>query len=151
MLQYFKYRILLLIDEKPTKTTSYDVPQALVARNCHPPCFNSVYIFIFNKISLSFHLFFLILTYSCPYSYNFMLTATYIYRPYIYILKSYTCSLRVHLMHLISIMSFKLGHELIPKRHTFSPLFLFYAYDSSVLQNFKIFIHLLLRFSHSAF
>ena len=36
MLQYFKYRILLLIEEKPTKTTSYDVPQALVARNYHP-------------------------------------------------------------------------------------------------------------------
>ena len=37
----------------------------------------SVYISIFNKNSLLFHLFFLNLTCSCPYSYNFMLTATY--------------------------------------------------------------------------
>jgi hypothetical protein len=37
----------------------------------------------------------------------------------------------------------------IPKRHFLSPLCLFCAYDSSVLQNFKIFTHLLLNFSHS--
>ena len=34
-------------------------------------------------MSLSFHLFFLNLTYSCPYSCNLMLTATYMFRPYI--------------------------------------------------------------------
>jgi hypothetical protein len=34
----------------------------------------SVYIYIFNKMSLLFHLFFLNLTCSCPYSYNLMLT-----------------------------------------------------------------------------
>ena len=110
-------------------------------------------------ISLLFHFFFLILTCSCPYSYNHMLTATYICRPNIYInypqarnsanvQKSYTCSLRLHLMHLISVMSFKQEHVSIPKRRTFSPLFLFCAYDTSVLQNFKIFIHLLFGFSH---
>ena len=55
------------------------------------------------------------------------------------------CSLRVHLLHLISIMSFKLGHVSIPKRRIFLPLFLFCAYDVSVLQNFKIFTHLLWR------
>jgi hypothetical protein len=43
--------------------------------------------------------------------------------------------------HLISIMSFKLGHVSIPKRRIFLPLFLFCAYDNSVLQNFKIFSH----------
>jgi hypothetical protein len=37
------------------------------------------------------------------------------------------------LIHLIHIISFKLGHVSIPKRRTFSPLFLLYAYDSSVL------------------
>ena len=56
-------------------------------------------------------------------------------------------SLRVHLMHLISIMSFKLSHVSIPKRRTVSPLFLFCANDSSVLQNFKIFTHLFFHFS----
>jgi hypothetical protein len=50
--------------------------------------------------------------------------------------KSYTCSLRVHLLHIISIMSFKLGYVSIPKRRIFSPLFLFCAYDR------------ILRFSH---
>jgi hypothetical protein len=35
----------------------------------------SVYVFIFNKISLLSHLFFLNLTCSCPYSYNLMLMA----------------------------------------------------------------------------
>jgi hypothetical protein len=34
-------------------------------------------------ISLLFHLFFLILTCSCPYSYNLMLTVPYMCRPYI--------------------------------------------------------------------
>ena len=57
-------------------------------------------------------------------------------------------SLRVHLVHLISIMSFKLGYVSIPKRRIFLPLFLFCAYDSSVLQNFKIFTHLLPNFSY---
>ena len=58
------------------------------------------------------------------------------------------CSLRVHLLHLISIMSFKLGHVSIPKRCIFLSLFLFSAYDSSVLQNFNIFTHLLPHFSY---
>jgi hypothetical protein len=45
-------------------------------------------------------------------------------------------------------LSFKLGHVSIPKRRIFLPLFLFCAYDSSVLQNFKIFTHLLSNFSY---
>jgi hypothetical protein len=45
-------------------------------------------------------------------------------------------------------MSFKLGHVSIPKRRIFLPLFLFCAYDSSVLQNFKIFTHLLPNISY---
>jgi hypothetical protein len=52
-------------------------------------------------------------------------------------------------MHLIPIISFQLGQVSIPTRRSFSPLFLFCAYDSSVLQNFKIFTHLLLYFSYS--
>ena len=36
----------------------------------------------------------------------------------------------------------------IPKKRIFLPLFLFCAYDSSVLQNFKIFTHLLPNFSY---
>jgi hypothetical protein len=42
----------------------------------------------------------------------------------------------------------KLGHVSIPKRRIFLPLFLFCAYDSSVLKNFKIFTHLLPNFSY---
>ena len=45
-------------------------------------------------------------------------------------------------------MSFKLGHVSIPKRRILLPLFLFCAYNSSVLQNFKIFTHLLPNFSY---
>ena len=45
-------------------------------------------------------------------------------------------------------MSFKPRHVSIPKRRIFLPLVLFCAYDSSVLQNFKIFTHLLPNFSH---
>ena len=45
-------------------------------------------------------------------------------------------------------MSFKLGHISIPKRRILLPLFLFCAHDSSVLQNFKIFTHLLPNFSY---
>ena len=50
--------------------------------------------------------------------------------------------------YIISIMSFKLVHVSIPKRRIFLSLFLFCAYDSSVLQNFKIFTHLLPNFSY---
>ena len=53
-------------------------------------------------------------------------------------------------MHLIIIISFKLGHVSIPKQRTFSPLFLFCTYHSSVLKNFKIFIPLLPHFLHDA-
>ena len=42
----------------------------------------------------------------------------------------------------------KLEHVSIPKRRIFLPLFLFCTYDSSVLQNFKIFTHLLPNFSY---
>jgi hypothetical protein len=42
-----------------------------------------------------------------------------------------------------------IGHVSIPKSHFFSPLCLFCAYDSSIHQNFKIFIHVLLNFSYS--
>ena len=40
--------------------------------------------FIVNQISLLYHLFFLNLFYSCPYSYNLMLTTTYMCQPYAY-------------------------------------------------------------------
>jgi hypothetical protein len=42
----------------------------------------SVYIFIFNKISLLFHPNFLNLTCAYPYLYNLMLTASYVCRLY---------------------------------------------------------------------
>ena len=41
-----------------------------------------------------------------------------------------------------------IGHVSIPKIHSFSPLCLFCVYDSSVLQNFYIFNHLLLNCSY---
>ena len=53
-------------------------------------------------------------------------------------LNSYSCKFRVRLTHLIAMMSFVLGHASIHTRRTFSSLFLFYEYDSSVLQNVKI-------------
>jgi hypothetical protein len=119
----------------------------------------SIYIFIFNKISfisLIFHLFFLILTCSCLFSYNLMLTATYKFRSYIYKARN---SETFKFVHLLASVTFNapyvhyiietIGHVSIPKRHFFSPLRLFCAYDSSVLQNFKIFTHLLLNFSYS--
>jgi hypothetical protein len=61
----------------------------------------SVYIFIFNKISfisLIFHLFFLILTCSCQYSFNLMLTATYKCRSYIYKARNSETFKFVHLL-----------------------------------------------------
>ena len=47
-----------------------------------PPFQLSVYIFIFNKISLLFHLFFLNLGIVCIYPYNLMVTTTCIYWPF---------------------------------------------------------------------
>jgi hypothetical protein len=46
----------------------------------------SAYIFIFNKMSLLFHPIFLNLTCAYLYLYNLLLTASYVCRPYIYIL-----------------------------------------------------------------
>ena len=63
--------------------------QALVARNYPHPPFWSVYIFIFNNISLYFHLFYLILTCSCPFSYNLMLTSPYMSRPQALVARNY--------------------------------------------------------------
>ena len=60
------------------------VSQAVMAQN-YPSSFFllSVYIFIIDQISSLFHLFFLILTCSCQYSYNLMLTSNCMCRPYI--------------------------------------------------------------------
>ena len=54
------------------------------ARGTDPPPFFLTFCLqiIFNKISLLFHLFFLILTCSCQYSYNLMLTSNCMCRPY---------------------------------------------------------------------
>jgi hypothetical protein len=49
---------------------------------------------------------------------------------------------------LFPLLSFKLGHVSIPRRRIFLPLFLICAYDSSVLQKFKMFTHLLPSFSY---
>jgi hypothetical protein len=51
-------------------------PQALVARN-YPPHTH----FTTFCLHIYFHLFFLILTCTCPYSYNLVLTATLVCRP----------------------------------------------------------------------
>ena len=117
-----------------------------MAWNYHIPfltfCLHTLYLFSI-KISLLFHLFFLTLTCSCPYSYNFMLTASNGYQTYTLIihkarksesLKIVQLLFLVCLMHLIFIISFKLGPLSIPKRCTFSSLFLFFAYDNSVLR-----------------
>ena len=129
-----------------------------------PPFFNFLFTYLF---SIKF-LYFFIISSRFPYFNLFVLisiqsyvNSTYMFRFYIYQLstrqetpilsKSYTYSLWLRLMHLIPIISFKLGHVSIFKRRSFSPLCLFcaYMYDCSVLQNFKIFSHLLLQFSYS--
>ena len=51
-------------------------------------------------------------------------------------------------MHLISIISFKLGYVSIPKRRAFPPLVLLCACDISVLQNINICTPLLPSFSY---
>jgi hypothetical protein len=68
-----------------TSPLSINQPQALVARTT--PLFSN---FLFANLFsikflyfLLFHLFFLILTCSCQYSYNFMLTTICMFRPYI--------------------------------------------------------------------
>ena len=72
--------------------------QALVART-YPPPFSltfclQIYFQSFFFISLLFHIFFLILTCSCQYSYTLMLTTICMCRPYIN--KQQTNSLFVH-------------------------------------------------------
>ena len=89
-----------------------------------------LYFFIISSLFPYFNLF------VDQYSYNLMLTSNCICRPYINTnnpqgmqllrFKNRTpARFRVHLLHLISIMSFKLGHVPIPKRRIFLPLFLF--------------------------
>ena len=138
-------------------------PQALVARTT--PLFSK---FLFtNLFSIKF-LYFFIISSLFPYfnllvsifiqSYvNIKLHVSTLYSHKILIihkacnsagLKSVPLLASSTFMHLISIMSFKLGHVSIPKRRIFLLLFLFCAYDSSVLQNFKIFTHLLPNLSY---
>jgi hypothetical protein len=95
----------------------------------------------------------------CQYSYNLMLTATYMFRSYILIIHKTRNSETFKIVHLLASVTFyapyfhyiiqTIGHVSIHKTRSFSPLCLFCAYDSSVLQNFKIFTHLLLHFSYS--
>jgi hypothetical protein len=85
LIKYFLYGCLICCQVLEELEVCAD-SQVLVARIYTPLFFLlSVYIFIFNKISLKFHLFCLNLhiTSSCPHSCNVMLTATYMCRPYI--------------------------------------------------------------------
>ena len=75
---------------------------------CVTPFFCNFLLFIFNKISLLFHLFFRYLTCLCPYSNNLMLRSTYMCRPNIVDNKEYigsTCKLAV------DIRLYEYGHE----------------------------------------
>jgi hypothetical protein len=101
-----------------------------------------------NRSELYYFIIFLILTCSCQYSNNLMLTATCMFRSYILLstrqetpklLKSYTCSLRLHLMHLISIISFKLGHVSIPKRRSLSSKLLILNKGSRIYTTYYIY------------
>jgi hypothetical protein len=57
--------------------------QRIVCICAPPPFFNFLFtLFLFNKMSLSFHLFFLNLACSCPHSCTQMLTVTYVCRSY---------------------------------------------------------------------
>ena len=111
------------------------------------------------KISLLFHLFFLFLTCSCQYSYNLMSTSNCMYRPYIDTnnpqgMKLYRSKNRTPARFgYIYCTLFPLCHsnqDMYPflKDPSFRPCFCFVEYDSSVLQNFKIFTHLLPNFSY---
>ena len=72
-----------------------------MARTYHPPFFLTFCLQIYFQenffISLLFHLFFLILTCSCQYSYNLMLTSNCMCRPYIDINKRSWHGLTTHL------------------------------------------------------
>ena len=109
-------------------------------------------------ISLLFHLFFLILTCSCQYSYNLMLTSNCMCRHYIDTNNPQGMQLgrfknrSPARFEYIYCTLFPLCHsnqDIYPflKKRIFQPLFLIFAYDSSVLQNFNIFTHLLPNFS----
>lgn len=90
-----------------------------------PSCLNFILTYLFStKIPLIFHLFFIYLTCSIPYSYNIILTATYWCRPNNEILlKTYITESHVRLwsssVHFISFCLPKLMHEnFTPWRHT---------------------------------
>ena len=107
-------------------------------------------------ISLLFHLFFLILTCSCQYSYNLMLTTICMFLTYIDTnnpqgmqlrrFKNRTPARFEYIYCTLFPLSFKLGHVSIPKRPIFSPLFLFCAYDSSVLHRYSYIVKYLIKF-----
>ena len=73
----------------PTKLTVNNDSVDSHRRSWHGPtslCSNFLFTNLFSiqfLISLLFHLFFLILTCLCQYSYNLMLTTIYMFRPYI--------------------------------------------------------------------
>jgi len=123
----------------------------------------SFYIFIFNKISfisLIFHLFFsyfnLFVSIFIQSYVNSNLQVSIIYILIIHKARNSETFKFVHLLASVTsnapyshYIIQTIGHVSIPKRHFFSPLCLFCAYDSSVLHNFKIFNHLLPNFSYS--
>jgi len=86
--QYQQNYQLSLITKKTTTYKMYDVRNPGTGTGARgtelpPPFFNFLFtLFMFNKMSLSFHHFFLNLTCSCPHSCNQMLTATYVCRSY---------------------------------------------------------------------
>ena len=111
-------------------------PQALVARTT-PPFSNFLFT---NLFSIKF-LYFFIISPLFPY---FNLFVSIFIQSYV--------NIKLHVSTLLdtnNTQGMQLGRFInrTPAR-IFLPLFLFCAYDSSVLQNFKIFTHLLPNFSH---
>ena len=76
--QYFHVFIIIQMYNATTGARGTDLPPTFFLTFCLQIYFQSNFF-----ISLLFHLFFLILTCSCQYSYNLMLTSNCMCRPYI--------------------------------------------------------------------
>ena len=134
----------------------------MTSHNSFTDCFLTFCLQIYFQynffISLLFHLFFLILTCSCQYSYNLMLTSNCMYRPYIDTnnrqgmkLGRFKNRTPARFWYIYCTL-FPLCHsnqDMYPflKDASFLSCFCFVHTIAQVFQNFKIFTHLVPNFS----
>ena len=106
----------------------------------HPPFSN----FLFTNLFSVKFLYFFIISSLCPYFNLFMsiFIQSYVNSNFIHVSTLYTFLYILIIHKARNSETFKIVHHVsIHKRRRFPPLSLFCAYDSSVLQNFKIFAH----------